>query len=86
LVTLCVLLAVPLFPLAALAQDDAPSLGDLARNLRKNKMQQQPQQQPDTALTVIDNDNLAQVMGMPRKQGRSNKTRPCFPLTLPAIM
>jgi len=62
LVTLCVLLAVPLFPLAALAQDDAPSLGDLARNLRKNKMQQQPQQQPDTALTVIDNDNLAQVM------------------------
>jgi hypothetical protein len=49
-------------PLAASAQDDVPSLGDLARNLRKNKAQQQPQQQPDPARTVIDNDNLAQVM------------------------
>jgi len=65
-VALCVLVFVPLlaslFLLAASAQDDAPSLGDLARNLRKNKTQQQPQQQPDTARTVIDNDNLAQVM------------------------
>src|ERR1019366_1329175 len=65
-VTLCVLVFMPLlaalFPLAASAQDDAPSLGDLARNLRKNKSQQQPQQPPDAARTVIDNDNLAQVM------------------------
>jgi len=65
-VTLCLLVFMPLltslFPLAASAQDDAPSLGDLARNLRKNKSQQQPQQPPDAARTVIDNDNLAQVM------------------------
>lgn len=63
---LCLIVFVPLLaallPLAASAQDDAPSLGDLARNLRKNKTQQQPQQQPDAARTVIDNDNLAQVM------------------------
>jgi len=58
LVALCVLIV----PLAASAQDDVPSLGDLARNLRKNKAQLQPQQQPDPARTVIDNDNLAQVM------------------------
>jgi hypothetical protein len=55
-------LLMPLVPLAASAQDDAPSLGDVARNLRKNKLQQQPQQQPEPARTVIDNDNLAQVM------------------------
>jgi len=40
----------------AAAQDDAPSLGDLARNLRKNKVQQTSPQLP--ASTVIDNDNL----------------------------
>ena len=62
LVALCALLVVPLFALPAAAQDDAPSLGDLARNLRKNKAQQQPQQSPSPARTVIDNDNLAQVM------------------------
>ena len=62
LAALCVLFVVPLFTLAAAAQDDVPSLGDLARNLRKNKAQQQPQQLPDPARTVIDNDNLAQVM------------------------
>jgi len=59
-VALCLLLA----PLAALAQDDdAPSLGDLARNLRKDKAQ--TQQQP--AAPVIDNDNLSQVMEDARK-------------------
>jgi hypothetical protein len=62
LVAPVVLLVVLLVPLAASAQDDAPSLGDLARNLRKNKLQQQPQQQPDPARPVIDNDNLVQVM------------------------
>jgi hypothetical protein len=62
LVAPCVLLLfVLLCPLAASAQDDVPSLGDLARDLRKNKLQEQPQQQPDSASTVIDNDNLAQV-------------------------
>jgi len=67
LVALFVLLA----PLVASAQDDAPSLGDLARDLRKNKAQQQ-QQPADPAhpapapvvpaQTVIDNDNLSQVI------------------------
>jgi len=57
-----VLLFASLLPLAAWAQDEAPSLGDLARNIRKNKLQQQPQQPPDAARPVIDNDNLAQVM------------------------
>jgi len=65
-VALCLMVFVPLLaallPLAASAQDEAPSLGDLARNLRKNKTQQQPQQRPDAARTVIDNDNLVQVM------------------------
>jgi hypothetical protein len=73
-VLLIVLLAVLLLPSAAGAQDDAPSLGDLARNLRKNKAQDQDRAQPQPdpahpapvrtlpAHTVIDNDNLAQVM------------------------
>jgi hypothetical protein len=61
LVAPVMLRVVLLVPLAASAQDDAPSLGDLARNLRTNKLQQ-PQQQPDPARTVIDNDNLTQVM------------------------
>jgi hypothetical protein len=61
--TLSALLVVPLFAAAASAQDDdTPSLGDLARSLRKNKAQQSPQPQPDAALPVIDNDNLTQVM------------------------
>ena len=45
-----------LWPLAAAAEDDEPSLGDLARNFRKNK----PASQQDSP--VIDNDNLAQAM------------------------
>jgi hypothetical protein len=57
LIAFCALLA----PLVAAAQDDAPSLGDLARHLRKNKAEQQGRQQPDPAHSVIDNDNLAQV-------------------------
>jgi hypothetical protein len=62
LVAPVVLLVLLLVPSAASAQDDVSSLGDLARNLRKSKAQQQPQQQPGPARTVIDNDNLAQVM------------------------
>ncbi|MGD0509211.1 MAG: hypothetical protein ABSA27_15520, partial [Terriglobales bacterium] len=58
-----VLLFALLLPSTAVAQDDAPSLGDLARALRKNKLDLQPQQPPDSAAgTVIDNDNLTQVM------------------------
>jgi|SRR5208283_3405533 len=49
-----------LYPAAARAQEDDSSLGDLARQLRQNKSQQT--QPPDSASTVIDNDNLTQVM------------------------
>ena len=55
-----------------LAQDESPSLGELARNLRKAKAQQEAQQPSPQlpqltrpalpARTVIDNDNLAQAM------------------------
>src|SRR5258708_40152244 len=47
-------------PLPASAQDDAPSLGDLARAMRNNKLQQSSPP-PNPALPLIDNDNLAQV-------------------------
>ena len=70
-----------LFPLAASAQDDAPSLGDLARDLRNDKSQKQLQQplnpdRPGPGQTVIDNDNLIQVMddaknARPVKQDRT---------------
>jgi len=56
-------------PATASAQDDPPSLGDVARDLRHKKAQQQ---QPDAEQTgpahtmpphtVIDNENLVQVM------------------------
>ncbi|MGB8011100.1 MAG: hypothetical protein WCF68_05770 [Terriglobales bacterium] len=49
-------------PLATWAQEETPSLGDIARDLRKNKVQQQQQTQAQPAPVVIDNDNLAQVM------------------------
>jgi hypothetical protein len=62
-VALCLaLVSVLLCPLAASAQDEAPSLGDFARDQRRNKAQQPPQAPPDPARTVIDNDNLVQVM------------------------
>ncbi|MGA8538998.1 MAG: hypothetical protein WB566_05830, partial [Terriglobales bacterium] len=81
LVAPAVLLAALLAPSTAFAQtasaqDDAPSLGDLARKIRKSKAQDQDQAQAQPqsdaahpapvrtlpAHTVIDNDNLAQVM------------------------
>ena len=65
-VPLCALLFVLLYPMAASAQEDAPSLGDLARDVRKNRLQQ-PQQQPVPAHPLIDNDNLAQVMDDAKK-------------------
>jgi hypothetical protein len=49
-------------PASAAAQEDIPSLGDLARDLRKNKVQTPAQQAPDPLHPIIDNDNLAQVM------------------------
>jgi len=44
-----------LWPLAAIAQDEEPSLGELARQLRQHKPQGQDS-------PIIDNDNLAQTM------------------------
>ena len=75
LVAPIVLLGAALCPLAASAQEDAPSLGDLARNLRKNKLQQPPPQ-PNPSLPVIDNDNLAQVTDDAKKARpiKSDKT------------
>ncbi len=79
-VPLGMLLVALLCPLAASAQEDAPSLGDLARDVRKNRLQQ-PQPQTDPArpvptLPVIDNDNLAQVMDDAKKARpvKSDKT------------
>ena len=56
--TICALLV----PVTGWAQEDAPSLGDLARNLRQSRSKPALQQAPDVAAPVIDNDNLAQVM------------------------
>jgi hypothetical protein len=69
------LLFAMLLPPAAVGQDDAPSLGDLARNLRKNKSEQ-PQQPSGPTSPMIDNDNLTQVMddaknARPVKQNRT---------------
>jgi hypothetical protein len=51
------------WPGALLAQEDEQSLGDLARNLRRDKAQQQASAPaPPPVRTVVDNDNLAQVM------------------------
>ena len=59
LVLASMLLATFVMPRAAWAQDDLPSLGDLARTLRQNKLKQHPSGPSDT---VIDNDNLKDVM------------------------
>lgn len=57
------MLCVLLWPMVLVAQDNEPSLGDLARNLRRDKAQQQVEQaQPQAPPPVIDNDNLAQAM------------------------
>ena len=62
LFALCVLPLLLLWPASAAAQEDIPSLGDLARDLRKNRVQTPAQQAPDPLHPIIDNDNLAQVM------------------------
>src|ERR1700692_421972 len=61
LLAICTLLAVSALPPALIAQDDAPSLGDLARNLRKSKVPPPPQPAADPLHPIIDNDNLAQA-------------------------
>jgi hypothetical protein len=58
-----IVLYVLLCPLLSLAQESEPSLGDVARNLRRDRSQQQVgQTQPEAPHPVIDNDNLAQAM------------------------
>jgi hypothetical protein len=57
------ILCVLFWTLLLAAQEGEPSLGDLARNLRRDKAQQEVEQaQPQTPPPVIDNDNLAQAM------------------------
>src|SRR5882762_3047269 len=66
-----------LWPLAATAQDDQPSLGDLARNLRKNRAPQQLE------APVIDNENLAQATE--DAKNRKPRTSDKFVLSIDAV-
>jgi hypothetical protein len=69
-VALCLLFS----PAVLMAQDEEPSLGDLARNLRRDKAQQQVEQaQPPAPAPVIDNDNLAQAMEDARRVKSAEK-------------
>lgn len=65
-----------LWPASVGAQEEEPSLGDVARNLRKEKARQAAPAQavPDAARTVIDNDNLPQVMEERAKPVPRSKT------------
>jgi len=79
------------FVAGAVAQEDTPSLGEVARDLRKSREQKQQQQTQPAAVpesltpmlpapvltrTLIDNDNLAQVMEDAKKAqpADANKT------------
>jgi hypothetical protein len=59
---ICALPFVLLSPANMFAQDDQPSLGDLAREMRQKKLQSPEQAPPDPSHPIIDNDNLTQVM------------------------
>lgn len=72
LVFLCVL-----WPFVASAQDDQPSLGDLARNLRKTKAPEQ------LDAPVIDNENLAQATE--EAKNRRPQTGQKFVLSIDAV-
>ncbi|MGD0214593.1 MAG: hypothetical protein ABSB87_15305 [Terriglobales bacterium] len=77
------LLLLMLYPLAARAQDDAQSLGDLARQVRSSKLQPQSEPAsapvaPEPARTIIDNDNLAQVMEDARKARPAKQDKTVF--------
>jgi hypothetical protein len=73
---LCALLLILLSPPRVAAQDDLPSLGDLARDLRKSKAEQPAQPPADPLHPVIDNDNLSQVMDDAKnaRPAKSDKT------------
>jgi hypothetical protein len=72
LVALCAIV----WPASVRGQEDEPSLGDVARNLRKEKARQPSPAPaaPEAARTVIDNDNLPQVMEERAKPVARNKT------------
>jgi hypothetical protein len=68
------LLCLLVCPAVLLAQDEQPSLGDVARNLRRDKAQQQVEQaQPPAPPPLIDNDNLAQAMDDVRRVKSAEK-------------
>ena len=68
-----------LWPLAAPAQDDQPSLGDLARNLRKNKAPQQLE------APIIDNENLAQATEDAKNRRPVAQNKDKFVLSIDAV-
>jgi hypothetical protein len=69
-------------PALSSAQEDTPSLGDVARTLRKSKSQQDPEQAtqpaPDPSRVVIDNDNLSQAMEEVRNARPAVQSKPVF--------
>jgi hypothetical protein len=68
------LLCLLVWPAALLAQDEPPSLGDVARNLRRDKAQHQVEQaHPPAPPPLIDNDNLAQAMDDVRRVKSAEK-------------
>jgi hypothetical protein len=63
-----------LMPRALSAQDDGTSLGDFARDLRRNKAQQDVEKpQPPPQAPVIDNDNLTQAIEDVRRMKSAEK-------------
>lgn len=85
LVLLGAVMGPPGGPLAASAQEDGPSLGDVARNLRKSKSEPPPKQaepvrNPSGVVpeVVIDNENLIQVMEEAQKTKPSIQDKTVF--------
>jgi len=62
-----------LAPRPVLAQEDAPSLGELARNLRQKKAQDGVQEQKVSSAPLIDNDNLTQALQDVRRMKAAEK-------------
>src|ERR1700675_995949 len=73
-VALCVL-----WTFAATAQDDESSLGDLARNFRKNKVG------PHQDAPIIDNDNLAQATEDAKNRKPRTEDKDKFVLSIDAV-
>jgi hypothetical protein len=73
---LCALVLVLARPVALRAQDEQPSLGDLARDVRKTKAQAPAHEAADPIHPIIDNDNLPEVMEDAKRARpeKSNKT------------